>query len=248
MACLLILINVKPSLLTKKEQTTRMKRYKLATKIFKIPLSVRLLVITIDDRLYFNEHISNICKSAANQLNSFVRLKIFLGSNERKVLVNSFVLSNFSYCPRVWLVSSSTLLRKIENLHKRALRFLLNDYVIPYEKLLQKSSKASINLKHHRALCTEVFKTMIDLNPTYMKDIFERYVSNERPLIQNYKMNLVTPKANQVRYGTKSLRSLAPKIWNSLPASIKSSENLEPFKKLIQVLDGASCKCYICLK
>ena len=61
-------------------------------------------------------------------------------------------------------------------------------------------------------------------------------------------MNLVTPKTNQVRYGTKGLRSLAPKIWNSLSVSIKSSENLESFKKLIQVWDGTSWKCYICAK
>ena len=78
-----------------------------------------------------------------------------------------------------------------------------------------------------------------------MKEIFQRYVSNKRPVRQNYKMNLVTPKTNQVRYGTKGLRKLVPKIWNSLPASIKSSENLESFKKLIQVWDGTSCKCYI---
>ena len=131
--------------------------------------SVKLLGITIDDHSNFNERISSICKSATNQQNALVRLKTFLGSNERKVLVNSFVLSNFNYVPLVWFVSSSTSLRKIENLHKRALRFLLNNYVSSYEQLLQKSSKASINLRNHRVLCTEVFKTMIDLNPTYMK-------------------------------------------------------------------------------
>ena len=65
---------------------------------------------------------------------------------------------------------------------------------------------------------------------------------------ENYKINLVTPKTNQVRYETKSLRSLVPKIGNSLPVSIKSSENLEYFKTLIQVWDGALCKCYICSK
>ena len=81
-----------------------------------------------------------------------------------------------------------------------------------------------------------------------MKEIFERSVSNKRPVRQNYKMNLVTPKTNQVRYGTKSLRSLAPKIWNSLSVTIKSSKNLESFKKLIQVWDGTSFKCYICSK
>ena len=101
-----------------------------------------------------------------------IRLKTFLGSNEKKVLVNSFALSNFNYCPLVWFVSSSISLRKIENLHKTALRFLLSDYVSSYEQLLQKSSKAPINLRNHKVLYTEVFKAMIDLNPTYIKKYF----------------------------------------------------------------------------
>ena len=103
-----------------------------------------------------------------------------------------------------------------------------------------------MKLNNHRILCTEVFKTMIDLNPTCMKEIFERSVSNKRPVRQNYKINLVIPKANLVRYETKSLRRLASKIWNSLPVSIKSSEHVESSKRLIQVWDGPSCKCYIC--
>ena len=70
--------------------------------------SVKLQGITTDDCLTFNEHISNMCKSAANQLNALIRLKTFLSSNERKVLVNSFVLSSFNYCPLVWFVSSFT--------------------------------------------------------------------------------------------------------------------------------------------
>ena len=60
-----------------------------------------------------------------------------------------------------------------------------------------------MKLNNHRILCTEVFKTMIDLNPTCMKEIFERSVSNKRPVRQNYKINLVIPKANLVRYETK---------------------------------------------
>ena len=82
-------------------------------------------------------------------------------------------------------------------MQKRALRFLINDYVSSYEQLLQKSRKTFINLRNHRALCTDVFKTMIDLNPSYMKDIFERSVSNKRLVRENYKMNLVTTKTNQ---------------------------------------------------
>ena len=73
-------------------------RIQISNEDIQIVPSVKLLGITIDDRLNFNEQISSICKSAANQLNALVRLKTFLGSNEREVLVNSFVLSNFNYC------------------------------------------------------------------------------------------------------------------------------------------------------
>ena len=136
----------KALVIDKKTTNYTNKKIQISNEDIQIVPSVKLLGITIDNRLNFNEHVSSICKSAANQLNALVRLKTFLGSNERKVLVNSFVLSNFNYCPLVWFVSSSTSLRKIENLHKRALRFLLNDYISSYEQLLQKSSKTSINL------------------------------------------------------------------------------------------------------
>ena len=67
-----------------------------------------------------------LCKSAGNQLNALTRLKSFLGLKERAVLVNSFIYSNFDYCPLVWMFSHKKSLNKIESLHKQGLRFLLN--------------------------------------------------------------------------------------------------------------------------
>ena len=40
--------------------------------------SVRLLGIQLDDKLNFSIHVSNICKSAANQLSALIRLNNFL--------------------------------------------------------------------------------------------------------------------------------------------------------------------------
>ena len=38
-----------------------------------------------------------------------------------------------------------------------------------------------MNLRNHRDLSTKIFKTVIDLNPNYMIEIFERSLSNNRP-------------------------------------------------------------------
>ena len=46
--------------------------------------SVELLGIHLDDKLNFNLHISNICRSAANQLNALIRLKSYLNFNAKQ--------------------------------------------------------------------------------------------------------------------------------------------------------------------
>ena len=47
-----------------------------------------------------------------------MRLKHPLELKERKVLVNIFAMSDFSYCSLVWIFSSAPSLNKIENLQK----------------------------------------------------------------------------------------------------------------------------------
>ena len=60
---------------------------------------------------------------------------------------------------------------------------------------------------------------------------------------EKYKLNVKIPKSNQVRFGTKSLRCLGSKVWNSLPYHIKSSENLSIFKTLKKNWNGTVCSC-----
>ena len=135
--------------------------------------SVRLLGIQLDDKLNFSLHVSNICKSAANQLSALIRLNNFLCFEGKRVLINSYFMSNFNYCPLVWMFSNATSLKKLENLLKRALRFLYNNYQLTYEELLDETNRSTMNVKRLRFLCAEIYKTINNLNPSFMKQIFE---------------------------------------------------------------------------
>ena len=68
-------------------------------KMIKSEETVKLLGVTLDYRLDFDPHISNICKKAAAQLNFLKRLKAFIGFKEKQILIQSFVYSNYNYCP-----------------------------------------------------------------------------------------------------------------------------------------------------
>ena len=237
----------KSIILTKNKSDDIPTGFSIGTDIVSIEKSVKLLGIHLDNRLNFNLHINTICKSASNQLNALVRLKKFLSFEQKKVLVNSFILSNFDYCPLVWFISSAKSLNKVENLQKRALRFLQNDYHSSYETLLHKSGKTTVNVRNLRNLCKEIFKSLNNLNPVFLKEIFYFKESN-RPVREKYKLNLQIPKINQVRFGTKSLRGFGPKIWNIVPYHIKTSKNIDIFKRTVKNCNGVECKCLVCQK
>ena len=105
----------------------------------------------------------------------------------------------------------------------------------------------TMNVKRFRFLCVGYYKTINNLNPTFMKQIFELKETN-RNVREKYRLNLNIPNYNQVTFGKKSLRLFGPKIWNSLTYHIKSSKNLETFKTFIKNWDGVNCKCVVCKK
>ena len=78
-----------------------------------------------------------------------------------------------------------------------------------------------MHVKRLRLLCVEIYKTINNLNPSFMKQIFELRETN-RSVREKYQLNLNIPNYNQVTFGKKSLRIFGPKIWNSLPYPIKS--------------------------
>ena len=61
--------------------------------------SVKILGVVIDDRLNFDEHISMCCTKAARQLNALVRIFKYFNFKSKSIIYNSFILSNFNYCP-----------------------------------------------------------------------------------------------------------------------------------------------------
>ena len=68
-----------------------------------------------------------------------------------------------------------------------------------------------MNIRRLRFLCNEIYKTLNNLTPILMKEIFEKRDEN-RVTRDKYKLNLNIPRRNQVTFGTKSLKFYGPKI------------------------------------
>ena len=119
---------------------------------------VKLLGVIIDKGLRFNEHVSYICRKAAQQLKSMSKLSSLLPMESKYCICNTFIISNFMYCLLIWDMCSTADARSIEKIQERSLRFALNDLTSEYGILMEKSSKSTLYLERLRQLCVETYK------------------------------------------------------------------------------------------
>ena len=84
--------------------------------------SIKLLGITIDNKLNFIEHVTKICKKAKQKLHALARIAKYLDTDKLKIIMKTFMESQFNYCPLVWMFHSRTLNNKINKLPERALK------------------------------------------------------------------------------------------------------------------------------
>ena len=89
--------------------------------------SVKLLGITIDNKLNINEHVSNICDKVSQKLHILARVAVFINIGKLRILMKAFIESQFSYCSLVWMFHSRTLNNRINRLHEKALRLVYKD-------------------------------------------------------------------------------------------------------------------------
>ena len=83
-------------------------------------------------------------------------------------------MSNFLYCPLIWLFCTKAANNEINRTHKRTLRALYRDYESTFEKLLDRDKSKIIHKKNLKILMTEVYRTINHLNPEYMWAFFTK--------------------------------------------------------------------------
>ena len=129
-------------------------------------------------------------------------------------------------------------------INEMALRLALSDYTPSSNTLLGKAKSTTIHIRFIRLLALEILKTFQNLNPAFMKDYF-----TPKSISHSFRQNdvLCVLEVETTNYGIKSLRFLGPRIWNSLPNEIKSSQSINQFKVLIKDLYFTNhCTCNAC--
>jgi hypothetical protein len=133
---------------------------------------VKLLGVTLDSSLKFDTHVNEICSKANRKLSALIRLAKYIDIDKRKILIKSFILSQFSYCPLIWMFHSRNLNNKINHIHERALRITYQDNVSTFDELLNKDCSIRIHHRNIQLLAIEMYKFLHGLSPPIISDLF----------------------------------------------------------------------------
>ena len=98
--------------------------HKLKISVKGSPISkekiVKLLGVTVDNKLSFEPHLNLLCKKVSQKFDALARVSKFISKKKLRVTMNSFIMSQFSYCSLVWMCHSRTKRNVTNNFRKNS--------------------------------------------------------------------------------------------------------------------------------
>ena len=201
----------------------------------------KLLGLTIDKELKFKNHLLDVCKKASAKVTALARLVKIVPFDKKRLLMKSFIESQFSYCPLLWMFCSRELNRKINHIHERGLRMVYEDYTSSFEDLLVKDKSVCIHHRNIQKVAIEMFKVKNNLCPEIMQELFHLNYNSR------FGKSFYRPNVNTVSKGEGSLRWFGPIVWDvMLPRCYKGILTLENLRNEIKKWVPENCPCRLC--
>ena len=129
----------------------------------------KFLGVTFNSRLNFHHYISNICKTAGNKLHALARVSNYMDQDKKKILFNSYFLSQFNYCTLIWMNHNKSTNNRTNSLHKRALRLIYCDHSSNFQELLKRDNSVTIYQKNIQALAILKYKKWFSVSSAICK-------------------------------------------------------------------------------
>ena len=124
-----------------------------------------------------------------------MRVSKYMSEEKLRILMKTFIESQFNYCPLVWMFDSKRIDSRINKLHERALRVVYKDENVTFEQLLEKDNSFKIHDRNLQRVALLMFKVKNKLCPFPIQEMFK---------FENGKW--IIPKIRTERTGKETLR------------------------------------------
>ena len=163
--------------------------------------------------------IYKILKKANQKFRFSTRITPYVSIPKKKLLMNSFFISQFNYCPLVWMCHSCLMSNKINRLHEKCFRVVYSDKTWSFEKLLDKDGSVMIHKRNLQVLATEMFQVYRNLSPNIVAEIFRTRSNNDNLRHSSF---FSIPYIKTVYHRSEILSNLGPRKWDLVKVQWKN--------------------------
>jgi hypothetical protein len=188
---------------------------------------VKYLGLILDSQLKWDHHIKNIESKISSAAGVLWKLKSQLPTSTKKAIYTALIESHLNYLTPVWGSASESALKTLQVIQNRALRNVfcldrLQNRVDMYQHLVD-------NFLPIRALffvntAAFVFNC---LKKNYHNNLNFSFTIPKSSRTRKY----IKPQKSRTQYGSKSISSIGPKIFNDLSDHIQKSRHIHSFKR-----------------
>ena len=155
--------------------------------------------------------MKNLCKKAGQKLHALARIANYMEISKKRSIMNALILSQFSYCPLIWMFQSRKLNHRINKIYERALRIVYNDHQCTFEEFVERDNSFTIHGRNLQKLATEMFKVSNGLSVQLVSENFD-FAENHYNFRHQSETKFKVDHVETETYGKQSISYLGPKI------------------------------------
>ena len=181
----------------------------------------KFLGVTIDSKLNFSKHISEVSSKIAKSIGVLYKLKSYLPTETLVTIYYSLVYPYLNYCAMIWGGTSTSLIRPLEVLQKKCVRIVCKTSYLAHTNPLFK--------QYNLLKFQDISKLKLAIHAYRNRENVEQFYS--RSTSYNTRFNsLLLPSFQRLTTTQQSIHYRIPCIWNSIPDEIKNSSSAVRFK------------------
>uniref|UniRef100_A0A8C6NV41 Reverse transcriptase domain-containing protein n=1 Tax=Nothobranchius furzeri TaxID=105023 RepID=A0A8C6NV41_NOTFU len=197
--------------------------------------SIRNLCMTFDPALTLDSHVSSLVRSSFFHLRNIAKLSPILSHSELETVIHTFISSRLDYCNSLFTCLSRTSLSRLQVVQNACARLLIKSskhtHITP---LLLQLHWLPVNFRVHFKILVLVYKALRGQAPSYIGDLLSPYTPS-RSLRSSDQCLLVVQRTRLKTKGDKSFAAVAPRLWTSLPLSLRSVNSVDSFKSRLKL-------------
>jgi len=176
------------------------------------------------------QHCKQLTRNCFFQLRKISKLRNMVSRNDLELIIHAFVSSRLDYCNSLFLCLNQKELSRLQLVQNSAARILTRtnrrSHISP---ILKELHWLPVSYRINFKILVLVFRALHGQAPPYISDLIQRYAP-VRALRSVDQTLLTVPRTRYRTRGDRSFQAVAPRLWNDLPPSMRSSDSVDVFK------------------